>query len=86
MTFYKVDVSDLSVRQINALFRRNDESSKWPIQGRFNVTERAIRRVRHNILRHIGSTGGCEYAAILDAEIGQIVNSNQYEAIPWLCL
>ncbi len=77
MTFYKVDVSDLSVRQINALFRQNDESSKWPIQGRFNVTERAIRRVRHNILRHIGSTGGCEYACILDAEIEHIVNSNQ---------
>jgi hypothetical protein len=77
MTFYKVDVSDLSVRQINALFRQNDESSKWPIRGRFNVTERAIRRVRHDILRHIGSTGGCEYAAILDAEIEHIVNSNQ---------
>jgi hypothetical protein len=77
MTFYKVDVSDLSVRQINALFRQNDESSKWPIQGRFNLTERAIRRVRRNILRHIGSTGGCEYACILDAEIEHIVNSNQ---------
>ncbi len=77
MTFYKLDVSDLSVRQINALFRQNDESSKWPIQGRFNVTERAIRRVRHNILRHIGSTGGSEYACILDSEIEHIVNSNQ---------
>jgi hypothetical protein len=77
MTFYKVDVSDLSVRQINALFRQNDESHLWPIRGRFNVTERAIRRVRHDILRHIGSTGGCEYAAILDAEIEHIVNSNQ---------
>ncbi len=86
MHFYGRDVSDMRVAEVNRLFRRHDESHLWPIQGRFNATERAIRRVRNNILRHIGSTGGCEYAAILDAEIGQIVNSNQYEAIPWLCL
>ncbi len=76
MHFYGRDVSDMRVAEVNRLFREHDESSKWPIQGRFNVTERAIRRVRHNILRHIGSTGGCEYACILDAEIEQIVNSN----------
>ncbi len=77
MTFYEKDVSDMSIREINALFRKHDESHKWPVRGRFNVTERAIRRVRHNILRHIGSTGGCEYACILDAEIEHIVNTNQ---------
>jgi hypothetical protein len=76
MTFYKVDVSDLSVRQINALFRQNDESSKWPIQGRFNVTERAIRRLRRNILRHIGPVSSIEYAAMLESEISLIVNKS----------
>ena len=77
MHFYGKDVSDMRVAEVNRLFRQHDESSKWPVRGRFNVTERAIRRARLNILRHIGSTGGCEYAAILDAEIGQIVNSQQ---------
>ena len=77
MHFYGKDVSDMCVAEVNRLFRQHDESSKWPIRGRFNITERAIRRVRHNILRHIGSTGGCEYAAILDAEIEHIVQSNQ---------
>ncbi len=76
MTFFKVDVGDLSVRQINALFRKHDESHKWPIQGRFNATDRAIRRIRRNILRHIGPVSGMEYAAMLDAEISLIVNSS----------
>jgi hypothetical protein len=77
MHFYGRDVSDMRVADVNRLFRQHDESSKWPILGRFNVTERAIRRVRHNILRHIGSPGGFEYACILDAEIEHIVNTNQ---------
>ena len=76
MYFYGKDVSNMRVAEVNKLFRQHDESHKWPVHGRFNVTERAIRRVRHNILRHIGSAGGCEYACILDAEIEQIVNSN----------
>jgi hypothetical protein len=33
-------------RIINKLFRRQDESDKWPIQGRFNVTDRAIRHAQ----------------------------------------
>lgn len=75
MYFYGQNVEDMSIRQLNRLFRQNDESHKWPVQGRFNATERAIRRIRRNILSHIGPTGGIEYAMMLDQEISRIVNS-----------
>ena len=71
--FYGVDVTDMSVRQINQLFREHDESHLGPICGRFNATERAIRRVRE-VMRCNGATGGFEYALMLDEEIGKIVN------------
>ena len=75
MQFYGKDVSDMSIRQVNKLFRQNDESSLWPVNGRFNATERAIRRLRRNILPHTGPTGGIEYAQMLDNEISEIVNA-----------
>ena len=71
--YFGVDVTDMNIRQINALFRRHDESHLWPVCGRFNVTERAIRRLR-KALRCNGETGGFEYALMLDEEIGIIVN------------
>ena len=71
--FYGVDVTDMSIRQINHLFRVHDESHLWPICSRFNATERAIRRVR-SVMRCNGATGGFEYALMLDEEIGKIVN------------
>jgi len=71
--FYGVDVTDMSIRQINQLFRKHDESRKWPISGRFNATERAIRRLR-KVMRCNGTTGGFEYALMLGDEIGRIVN------------
>lgn len=64
------DIENGTVRRINAYYRANDESHKWPICNRFNATERAIRRLRK--LQHY--TGGQEYFAALDAEIAQIVN------------
>lgn len=60
-----------TVRTINAYFRANDESHKWPICNKFNVTERAIRRVRK---LHGTSNGGYEYFHMLDTEISNIVN------------
>ena len=64
------NVNEMSIRQINAYFRENDESNKWPVCGRFNATERAIRNVRKQ-----GLNGGLEYYLALEAEIGRIVNS-----------
>ena len=75
--FFGHDVTDMTVRQINKLFREKDESNLWPIRGRFNATERAIRRVRRNVLPHLGGTGGAEYAEILSNEISEIVNNSR---------
>lgn len=62
-------INEMSVREINRHFRNEDESDKWPIYGKFNVTERAIRKVRKQ-----GLNGGLEYYLALEAEIGRIVN------------
>ena len=67
--------NDLSIRQINKLFRSGDESHKWPVCGRFNVTERAIRRLRKLRRQGLELNSGTEYADALDKEISQIVNA-----------
>lgn len=69
------NANEMSVREINKYFRNNDESHKWPICGRFNVTERAIRKLRK--LRHDGLdvSPGLEYFLSLDRLIGEIVNA-----------
>lgn len=59
---------------INRAFRAADESHLWPINGRFNATERAINRVQ----RYMRETGedltGLAYALILDDELSRVVN------------
>lgn len=69
--FYNIDVSDMTIRQINKLFRQHDTSTLWPICGQFNATERAIRRLRRTGYAYMDNL---EYALALDAEISRIVN------------
>lgn len=64
----------MSKREIRKIFRENDESAKWPICGRFNVTERAIRRVAR-MEREGGRLSSLEYAYALDRTISAIVNA-----------
>ena len=59
-----------TTRVINAYFRANDCSHQWPICNKFDVTERAIRRLRKTQMYN----GGLEYFMALDAEISSIVN------------
>lgn len=59
-----------SIRTINAYYRANDCSHQWPICNKFNVTERAIRRLR----KEQYYTGGYEYFVALENEISRIVN------------
>lgn len=66
------NVNEMSVRQINAYFRKNDDSHLWPICGRFNATERAIRRVRR---MGLAGYGGLEYYLTVEREISEIVNA-----------
>jgi hypothetical protein len=65
-------INEMSIREINRHFRNEDESNKWPICGKFNVTERAIRKVRKQ-----GLNGGLEYYLALETEIGRIVNDER---------
>lgn len=69
------NVDEMSIRQINAYFRKNDDSHLWPVCGRFNATERAIRRVRRQRRAGLEVFPGLEYYLILESEIGKIVNS-----------
>lgn len=63
-------------RVINKLFRRQDESDKWPIQGRFDVTERAIRHAL-KLERDGGIMPPLEYAMFLEHDTSLIVNDER---------
>lgn len=63
-------------RVINKLFRKQDESGKWPIMGKFDVTERAIRRAK-KFERDGGSMDALEYALFLENDMSQIVNNER---------
>ena len=65
-----------NIAAINALFRRQDESHLYPIRGRFDATERAIRRLRRLAREGLALEPGLEYALALDAEISAIVNGD----------
>ena len=69
------NVCEMSVRQINAYFRKHDYSHLWPICGRFNATERAIRRIRRYRRDGLEVHPGLEYYLTLEREISEIVNS-----------
>lgn len=64
-----------NIRAINKIYRKQDESHVWPINGKFDVTERAIRQAR-KIAQSNGAVYGLEYAYILDSLISEIVNND----------
>lgn len=66
----------LPKRDINNIFRAADESHLWPINRRFNVTERAIRRLRRRCREGLCLNDGYEYDLALDTEIASIVNDS----------
>ena len=68
------NVNEMSIRQINAYFRENDDSNKWPICGRFNSTERAIRKLRLQRRQGLCVNPGLEYYLTLEKMISEIVN------------
>lgn len=69
------NVCEMSVRQINAYFRKHDDSHLFPICGRFNATERAIRRIRRYRRDGMEVCSGLEYYLTLEREISEIVNA-----------
>ena len=63
-------------RIINRLFRAQDDSDLWPINGRFSVIGRAIRHV-NKIERANGAMGNLEYALTIEHEESLIVNDGK---------
>ncbi len=61
-------------RAINKIYRTQDESHLWPIRGRFNVTERAIRRARKFERESGVALYGLEYCYFLESALSAIVN------------
>lgn len=70
-------INEMSIREINRHFRNEDESEKFPICGKFNVTERAIRKIREQKRQGMCINDGLEYYLALEAEIGRIVNDER---------
>jgi len=62
-------------KNINKLFRQQDDSHLWPVSGKFNVTERAIRRA-NKMERANGTMSPLEYALFLEEETSRIVNDS----------
>ena len=62
---------------INRLFREQDDSKLWPISGKFNVTERAIRHAR-KFERDSDVMSSYEYALFIEAETSRIVNDPKH--------
>ena len=62
-------------KAINKLFLAQDESHLWPINGKFNITKRAIRKAQELARKTGESQYGLEYCYTLDMIIGEIVNN-----------
>lgn len=68
------EICEMSIRQINKYFRSIDDSRLWPVCGRFNATERAIRRIRRYRRMGMEVNSGYEYYLTMEKEISEIVN------------
>ena len=68
-------ITQKEIAEVNQLARQVDESHLWPVRGRFNVTERAIRKAR----QYRRDAGECEtvedYESLLALFESEIVNT-----------
>lgn len=72
----KTDTNLAIRRQVNKMFREQDDSHLYPVLGAFNVTERAIRKARK--LESMSDVmSPLEYALFLEQEMSTIVNQEQ---------
>lgn len=71
-----MNFNEMSIRQINKIFREKEKSEmwKWPVRNKFNPAERAIRRLRRYRKMGLEIHPGLEYALALEKEISDIVN------------
>jgi uncharacterized protein (DUF1684 family) len=66
-----------AIREVNKRLRKQDTSTAWPINGRFNVTERAIRRVRRLRQAGLAFYDMYQYWRAVDDERKVIVNDSR---------
>ena len=59
---------------VNRLFLAQDDSKLWPICGRFNVTRRAINRIRRLEREGLVLDDLLAYALTIEQITGDIVN------------
>ncbi len=74
LTAEQIDKASTSKRQIRKMYRAQDESNLWPINGRFNATNLAIRQADK-----FERESGCalewlEYCYFIEERISTIVN------------
>lgn len=70
-------ISKAELIEVNRLYREKDDSHLWPIKGRFNVTERAIRKARWFRSEAGECSSRIEYEYLLDGIISEIVNDER---------
>lgn len=63
------------IRKANKELRLKDDSHLWPIRGRFNATNRAIRQFRR---RGYDVSSVYEYKEVINNLISTIVNGTGY--------
>lgn len=63
--------------EVNRLFKKQDDSHLWPVLGKFNVTKRAIFRVRRAERDGLVLDDLLSYALALEAETSEIVNNEK---------
>jgi len=61
---------------INKLYLEQDESQLWPINGRFNVTSRAIKKAQLFNRETGNNVNGLEYCYLLESIMSEIVNNS----------
>lgn len=66
---------EIEIARINKRFLANDESHLWPINGRFNATKRAIRRIQRLEKEGLIIEDPLSYEQILNDTISEIVNN-----------
>lgn len=66
-----------SIRYVNKIFRNVEkpEIGLWPVRGRFDLAERAIRKARKLINDGMIVNSNLEYILLLDQIAGEIVNN-----------
>lgn len=69
-----IESPEAQVEAMKAIFLEKDDSSLYPINGRFNATERAFNNIA--LLEEAnGPLYGLEFALSVEHEISEIVNA-----------